>query len=439
MTTSNHCASFSAVVGIAPKYLDIDSTYRNRELYPHPTDFIVTGGLQQVLDDPIVDGLPVHYYQGTQYEVLDVPVVGGTAAVPQLSPTLSNRDGYYVGGMITNQRTQTASIIISYDGDTHLVQTIGSMDFQVGDKCNITDPSTARIVSVFYPDKLPTSTQYVGMYLVDRTISESRVIVDYNPITQLIQLDKPFGSKWAKTDYYEITTTLSYLYQSENKSALIIGNTIHVNPNSINFNPVGKYVRVISTGINYNKFSLILNYDKLTGVMTVDSKGGWIDETDATVEILDITRGNSVNLSITPSCRLDKGTYEVQLVSLTLPNAPILGSSSLYLASFPYIYVEFGNAHASSQSQIISNNPHSTKSLFKIPVYDLPSTNISTFIRLSSNMRHIIYFNPNEDIRVRIYLPFGKLVTYQADAFSPYAPNELFQVSMTVSLVRVKQ
>lgn len=457
-TQSQNCAVLSAAVGIAPKYIDIDSTFRNRELYPNPTEFIVGGSCQQY-EDPIVDGLPVHMFKGSMFNLSNVLITGGTSSLPQLNTAVtSTENGFYVGGKIVNTRTNSTSIITGYDGQTHFVQTLSPMDFVPdNDLCNVVDPSTRKFIMIpstnyivvpnpdsniqpYHQINFVNNSNYVGMYLINRTIGETRQIINYNTTTQLAEVDSDFGPTWSTTDEYEIKTNIATIYTANNVN--IVSGRFHVNPSTVHTDLVGHYLRVIEpvTSQNYDfkvAVDRIVGYNKLTGTITT-TYGSYLDEVGVSIEVLPITRGNANNIPMTPACRLEHGLYEIQLLGITLPNAPILGTNSLYLSNYPYFYVEFGNKHSSSQHQVLSNNPHASKALFKIPVYDLPSPAISPFIRLSTGMRHIIPFNPHDEYRVRIYLPNGSLVTYKADSVSPFAPNEYLQVSLTLSVVRVK-
>ena len=134
--------------------------------------------------------------------------------------------------------------------------------------------------------------------------------------------------------------------------------------------------------------------------------------------------------------------YEIQLLNLVLPNV-VLGTSLGSLISFyPYIYVELQNvsaAGAGTTNIIYSNNPNSTKMLFRCPIKDVPNPVNSTFIKIDgSGMVQTIKFRPNDNLFFSVHLPNGDLFkTILPETFSPEPPNPVIQISACFSIKRV--
>ncbi len=132
--------------------------------------------------------------------------------------------------------------------------------------------------------------------------------------------------------------------------------------------------------------------------------------------------------------------YEVDLVSLTLPNASLLTGSRI--SFYPYIYVEFANAtspNGASRELIYSNNPNSKNALFLAATPNQVAPLLSTFVTLSGGgMSQIVKFKPNDNLRFSVYLSDGTLFeTLENDFYSPYLPSQRVQIDALFSIRRI--
>jgi hypothetical protein len=132
--------------------------------------------------------------------------------------------------------------------------------------------------------------------------------------------------------------------------------------------------------------------------------------------------------------------YEVNLVSLTLPNESLLSGSRI--SFYPYVYVEFTNAtspNGASRDLIYSNNPNSKNALFIAATPNQVQPLLSTFVTLSSGgMSQIVKFKPNDNLRFSVYLPDGTLFkTLETDFYSPYTPSGRVQIDALFSIRRI--
>lgn len=134
--------------------------------------------------------------------------------------------------------------------------------------------------------------------------------------------------------------------------------------------------------------------------------------------------------------------YSIQLLSITLPNAPLKTGSRL--AFYPYVYVELANVtspNSASKQIIYSNNPNSNRALFIAPVTQLLQPEANTFITLSgSGMSQLIKFKPNDNLKFSVYLPDGKLFeTLDIDPIPPYDNELSLQIDAVFSITRENQ
>jgi hypothetical protein len=325
-----------------------------------------------------------------------------------------------------------------YHPETHVATVIGfSSAFSPTDSYSITDPSTPS--SVFFAGGSALDNAYVGYYLVDVTIGESRLIVKYEGDISSLVVDPPFSAAWNVTDTYEIRKDPNVFYKSTTSN--ITKSTIDItSPPSVDL--VGKYVRITDTASPlYNMVRRIVAYDPGTGTATITPYFPTALTpivTPTTFEVLYFSYDNCYFVNMVSNCRLSKGLYEIELRSIILPNVTVLTGYGGRLVSYPYIYIEFGNLSGSVNNILISNNPHASRALFKVPIYDIQPRVNSNFLKIDrTNMPQLIQFNPYEDYFIRILMPNGEPYIIQPDNFSPLPPNPDLQLSVTFMVTKI--
>jgi hypothetical protein len=160
--------------------------------------------------------------------------------------------------------------------------------------------------------------------------------------------------------------------------------------------------------------------------------------------LLPFTKDNFTPFSYTGSLvsQQDMVCYQIELLDLVLPNT-ILGTAYGSLISFyQYIYVELQNVSGagSGLSNIIySNNPNSTKMLFRCPIKDVPNPVNSTFIKINGNgMSQTIKFKPNDNIKFSVHMATGELFqTQTVEIFGPNEPDPITQISACFKMTRI--
>lgn len=134
-----------------------------------------------------------------------------------------------------------------------------------------------------------------------------------------------------------------------------------------------------------------------------------------------------------PSC------YDIELVNLILPNIVLSSGLGGRIAFYPYVYVEFSNVSETNSNVMYSNNPYTTRVVFKVPIDDVNTPDVSPFICISCPMVQTIHFNPEDNLKVSIRLPSGELFeTDEKDYFSPSPPNPRVQISFTFCIQKVE-
>lgn len=433
------------------KFIDIDSTYRNREQYPNPGNFIVKststnmcGEINGITaEDPVLNSYPLHIFDG------DVISCEGhfTGGVPN-KPILDGVEGVnYRGALLYDSVILQSCYIESYDLITKVAY-LGlegfSDTFQSSDGYYIYDPSTAS--HIFYAGGSPLDNAYVGYFLYDVTINETRPIVEYDGSISTIVVDPPFSNAWQIDDRYEIRKEPNVYMRTITYE--ITQNTIRIDNPPSSTDLFGKFVRITQLGSPlYNQVVRIKHYDPLTSIATVTP--GFLSpslilpttypiETPTTYEVLFFSYDNSYFINMTSNCRLDRGMYEIELRSIILPNVTVLTGYGGRLVSYPYIYIEFGNLYGSVNNILISNNPHSQKALFKVPIYDIQTKSNSNFLKIDrTNMPQLIHFNPYEDYQFKVVMPNGEPYIIKPDTMSPLPPNPDLQISVTFKVTKI--
>lgn len=170
----------------------------------------------------------------------------------------------------------------------------------------------------------------------------------------------------------------------------------------------------------------------------------WSSFVMSQTDIINMTmfcKDNFTPLAYSGSMTLNEACcYEVDLVSLSLPNESLLTGSRI--SFYPYVFVEFANAtspNGASTQIIYSNNPNSYKALFIATVPNNTQPLLSTFISLTGGgMTQRIKFKPQDNLRFSVYLPDGTLFkTLETDFLSPYKPSLRVQIDAIFSIRKI--
>jgi hypothetical protein len=165
--------------------------------------------------------------------------------------------------------------------------------------------------------------------------------------------------------------------------------------------------------------------------------GNWI-------QILTFSRDNEKSLNYTGSTTSQNQMvcYEIELISLILPNIPLDNTIGGLIAFYPYLYVELSNKTAPSggtKGVLYSNNPHANRALFRVAIDDTPTPIISKFIKVDGDGAvQTVKFKPNDNLYIRVFLQNGQLFeTKQRDTPPPMVPDPFVQISAEFSIKRL--
>ena len=407
--------------------------------------------------------------------------------------TVSKVIDYYVGSPIkvTNMTIVSIGVIsdwdfLSTDGvvDCFIVDispsvSIPVIDMQAGGQTvnflQGTDLADSPPV-IFIPNGVHADNYYVGYIIYNQTLNEWRPIISYDGSNKLVGVNTlaPYDhlNGWNLTDTFVLRKTAPIEY----------GNLTIFSPISVQLPPTssdnvniyeGSFIRFTS-GPNNDKICIITDY---TGngvilnqhapcmttphgarlncsllppappVMTTPHVASLNcsllpDPDPISYEILQFYKDNEVPFMYTGSSisQQEMVCYEIELIDLVLPNKILdNGGRSVF---YPYVYVELQNVSAPGAGLtniIYSNNPNSTRKLFRCPLDDIQNPLTVSFMKIDSDgTKQTIKFKPNDNLHFAVYLPNGKLFRPLCpETYSPDVPNPLIQITALFSLKRL--
>jgi hypothetical protein len=474
------------------RYLEIDSTYRDRNRFSNPSDFEIPISQTGVRDrftalDPVSLSTPLTIFDGSfrndsssdTITGITIKSLGLTIPISVLSAEdqniniligtidpikLKREYNFYAGssleldyGTFKEYRRIESYEYIGFFPNTFISLLIGFADIDLG-RMIISEPFSLpisqglslKIVNssftipsipysyIFIPYGVPVDNYYINCILEDTTIGVSRKIVSYTGATRLAKTDLPFPAGWQETDSYLIRK------ESVSESGTLIGLTTTTlqfpatSSSELN-HYTGDFIRITS-GILSGEIRKITYYTGSTRIASVDLAYSSIPGT-VTYEILPFTRDNVVPLVFTGSELNKTDFYDIELINLILPNISIISGNGGNPITYPYFLVELYNisvASGDNRNILISNNPNSVRVLFRVPMDDKSLKSVSPFIKVDGDgITQTIKFRPDQTIRFRVLLPNGDLyLTHNTEFLSPSLPNEFKQISACFSLQR---
>jgi hypothetical protein len=210
------------------RYIEIDSTYRDRNKWPNPAEFevvVAQSGRKDKMnaDDPVSDSAPINnfYWKSNMFALSQNSTIitsvqsvataqfgaaGDNKTIIEIKCDTTNDfqtvENYYAGAVAYNQNKLQSSRIISYIymGNNRAQITVeGFTTTQPVDKIQIIDPSDIsdqQNAFIFVPNGRIAYNAYPGYILYNQTRNNYVNILGYNPITRLLKLDNITGKNW---------------------------------------------------------------------------------------------------------------------------------------------------------------------------------------------------------------------------------------------------
>lgn len=466
------------------RYIELDSTYRDRNQFPLPANFEVRlseggsapkNGVNAI--DPVLESFPTPIWSAAFDRVGPAAFVTGTFdlsggfgigatsgsldyIIVTAGASLQQADNFYRGAIIEDTTTTERRRIEDYRylGSNRAQITVDrtfSDSISDGDAFRIENPSDFTANSQIFVSTGVGADEFYRGKVIQRTPTgatlptESTTVSEYDGVTRIAELTTAFAGPIAATDTFQIRdvdalisgtlaaggSTTTFVLPSG--ASATVGNYIRTN---ITAYPITSADGVLATA-SAGDVRRIIAYNPGTRVGTVTPAFS-ADPSGNTFEILQFTRDNVVPMNYTGSkvSQTQEVCYQVELLTLILPNQVLVTGSRVTF--YPFVYVEFtnlGGASGHNSNVIYSNNPNSVKALFKAPITDVPNLITSSFMKIDSDgMIQTVKFKPNDSFRFRVFLPNGDTFeTVTSDNLSPLEPNPLIQISATFAITRV--
>lgn len=482
------------------RYIEIDSTYRNRTDWPLPANFeirLAQSGTKGKLDalDPVSLSTPIKVWNSNIFNksiTATSPILTGTIvsssgvppspyigasgsqkviiaqfSLPPQQPQLIK--DYYAKAVLTNtsvtpvqQRrivsSEHVSSTLNFVTMRFVIESSFGDDVVGGNTITITDPTDLTDLNnpqFFIPVGDLGQDSYIRYFLYNDTLSQSRPISGYDALTHMLTVDTTHSvvatntagpvTGWTANNSYNIRRSLPVFNgQLTAATTTTVTFTVGVSTEDNFYN--GDFVRIkptIPIGPTDNEIRRITRYDGTTLTATVFPPFS-ASPVLTYVEILPFNFDQAVPLNYTGSTvsQQEMVCYEIELLNLILPNNTLVGGRGSRITFYPYVYVEFTNltsASSGTNGVIYSNNPNSNRMLFRAAVDDIPNPLLSPFIKIDGDgMRQTVKFSPNDNLKFSVRLPDGVIFeTNQNETKSPEEPNPSMQISAIFAVRRL--
>uniref|UniRef100_A0A6C0D2A7 Uncharacterized protein n=1 Tax=viral metagenome TaxID=1070528 RepID=A0A6C0D2A7_9ZZZZ len=257
----------------------------------------------------------------------------------------------------------------------------------------------------------PVSGLAANQFLTSPLLNlQSKLVTSLNPL------------KWKITQYLDTETVTPYTLNngatSPYLSRIFDVPTFYVSFRFLSF--IENFLFYDLYNLDYgfqNIFNFITNDEVVGNVVSsiYDTSPPYIILPDTYIELIPVKQ-RRIGLDMPLIADKQPACYTINLVSLSIPNQPIVGFSTLP-SFFPYILVEMQNTSGLSNSiqPITSNNPHTNTTTFVCLIGNPLNQEISNFLVVYAFQSVTMKFLPGDHIRVRIALPNGDTMLYVYD------------------------
>ena len=129
--------------------------------------------------------------------------------------------------------------------------------------------------------------------------------------------------------------------------------------------------------------------------------------------------------------------YELDLLSLILPTELLKVMNGGIITQYRFLYVELSNTcSVGTRNVLYSNNPNSTRALFKVPIFDIQDP--PYFVKIGGGSSQTVKFKPNDTLLFSVTMSNGEVFeTVCEESFSPFAPEPRIQITAMFGLKRI--
>jgi len=394
---------------------------------------------------------------GEKKRIIDYKYVGFTSA--NFSQTINGIT--YVGSV--------SKAIITIESTPSSNFETSAQYYTIADATDLTDTMNPRF---YVPGGRTIANGYASDILSNETLNDFRWIYSYDVNTHLLGLqlyndaDVPFSFGpvvgWLPSHRYSLRRREAPMFYGiaavnspDNQNIQIqasVGYRCVAASTQNNFYKY-EFLRMTSganqiLGYTYSYASTLANacrqitgYNATTGIVTVSPPFQYPIVAGDQLEILPFSYDNA-NPIVYNSTNIDEvSCYEIELTDLALPNNILFTGSGGQVAFYPFVHIELYNISSSSSGNrevMSSNNPTTTRTLFRVPINDTTNPLISTFTKIYVKNKQVLKFKPNDSVMFSVLLPNGDVYdTIEWENYSPTLPRASMQVSALFTLRRM--
>lgn len=409
---------------------EINSEFRNRNLYPNCGDFVVeTNNYQNSKTsavDPVCNSMPIFSWVPNFNETgtiqtnsnINLEFTEFFILFNSIQVQSSIRD--FLTGCILKSNTLNLKILRSKQIGPLLFQIICPKinSITIGETVTISDFTSFSNVIVRAPTNIDFG-QYTILY--NETRNDHVKIINCNLKTRILNIENKDLSTWTINDNLNIRNDLPLGLVN------IVATTQNSFTISVNLAKTNEFNWVRLRLANYSSSLLTDTWARriisINGnVITFSPSLTVLPAINSLLEVLNFSYDNAYPLqNITNDITIP---YYANLEMLTLPNIEIYNGS---LMSIPHLLIELNNSNASvSQKHLInSNNPFVNESIW-IAKLDPTSIGNPELRFTTANTRQTdqkLIFNINEPLMIKVKLPNGKIFKpIVGDTLMPSAP-----------------
>lgn len=429
------------------KYLEIDSSYRNRTTWPLQSKFQVLMTHQyETFSDGISLAAPLTTWQSHKFisftPLFSATITGTVESAVNIENGLImvtvNTGGiflqtglnYYHNAIFRTSDFNTTSVIVSYENISPfrgIFIVHHTALIVIADVVTITDPTDIATNRIYVPNN--PDTMIVHKILFDQTLGLYTTIksIDHDVITT----DSAIPG-WLATDTFSIRTEVPELY------GVVAGSTpsvINLGPNNLS-NVVGSFIRIQQINpIGNEEIRSVISYNPVTFLATVSSPFS-VNPNGYYFELLQYSRDNVSTFTFSGTLQQEFTITKIKLINLMIPNVIINDGGTI--TDYPYIYLKLSPLDTHNSYTISSNNPKSVFALFRATL--VPGDNGNhKFVSYSGNGSVVVLpFKLYNNFNFEVTLPNGKSIeTAIKDTQSPSEPNPLVQISCMLEIIRI--
>ena len=440
------------------KYFEIDSTYRNREAWPTPSQFqvlIAPSSSNNAISalDPVSLAAPDAQWESNMFDstTSGTPSISGVIIgtgygaanssdlIVFTAPNLQMSENYYRSSVISTIANGVSRVLYyNYIGNnTAQIIPTEPVTFPIGTTITLTDPTDISLGLIFVPNSSSElANAYTSDIIYNETLAQSSIITFFNPISGVVSIT-PNLPGWLSTDIFSLRKQIP----------LFSGITgLASTANQINFIPplqydfVGSFIRLLPVYpevLPHGEIRRISSFNSITNTATINPPFS-SPAPLMNFEILPFSYDNFNPFVFTGTPQQEFITYSISLIEIVVPNKLVLSGSGGRAWKYPFLYVEFYPINTMPNNIMCSNNPNSKRVLFRVTIGNFDTFRTSNFVHLTGDgTKQKVKFMIETDFMFSLKLPNGQIFeNISQDSKSPNSPLPELQISAMFEIIR---